>query len=117
MRELDESAGGGLDDVDGVELGALGIDGIGDQAVVWAVGDAGDAEISVRLGERVAVEQDLLLAAFARLAAEERMLAAGDEAGVIGEGPVGSGNAGIVLLDAALHLGEERRLELLRCRP
>ena len=39
------------------------------------------------------------------------MLTADDEASVIGEGPIGSRNADIVLLDAALHLGEELRLK------
>ena len=80
--------------------------------MVGAVGDAGDAEISVRLGERIAVEQDLLLAAGARHAAEQRMLPANDEAAVIGESAVRSRHAGVVLLDTALHLGEQLRLEL-----
>ena len=114
MRESRRAAGGGLDDVDRVELRALGIDGIGDQPVVGAVGDAGDAEIGVRLGERIAVEQDLLLAAVARHAAEQRMLPADDEAAVIGEGAVRSRHAGVILLDTALHLGEQLRLELFR---
>ena len=110
---IDEFAGGGLDYVHRVEFRALGIDGIGDQAMVRAVGDAGQAEIGMRLGERVAVEQHMFLAAIARLPAKERMLTADDEASVISEGPIGRGNADIVLLDAALHLGEELRLKRL----
>ena len=80
--------------------------------MVWAVGDAGDAEISVRLGKRVAIKQDLLVAALARHAAVKRMLPANDETVVIGESPVGSRNPGVILFDTALHLGEQRRLEL-----
>ena len=109
---IEESAGRSLDDVDRVEFGAFGIDGVGDQSVVGAVRDAGDAEISVRLGERVAVEQDLLFSAGARHAAEQRVLPADDEAAVIGESSIRSRNAGVIFLDAALHLGEQLRLDL-----
>ncbi len=83
--------------------------------MIGAVGDIGDAEIGVRLGERVAVDQDLLLAAAPAvgLAAEQGMLAADLVARVVGEGAVRRGHARIVLLDAALHLGEERLLQRL----
>src|SRR3989304_1009720 len=107
---IDQSTASGLDDFARVELRALGIDSISDQAVVGAVDDAGDAEIGMGLRQRIAVEENLLLPAVPGLSTEERMLAADDEARVVGEGPIGRRVADIVLLDAALHLGEERFL-------
>ena len=73
--------------------------------------DAGDAEIGVPMCQRIAVDKDFLFAALTGLAAEQRMLTAGDEARVVGEGSVGSGDARIVLLDAALHLDKELLLQ------
>ena len=75
--------------------------------------DIGDAEISVVLGKRVAVDQDLLLTAIPLHSTEQRVLPAGDEARVVGKRPVGRGNRGIVFLDAALHLGKEALLQRL----
>ena len=110
---IDDGAGLRLDDVHREELRALGVDRVGDQCVVGAVRDVGDAEIGVVAGKRVAVDQELLGAAVSRRAAEQRMLTAGDEARVVGEGAVGRGDRGVVLLDAALHLGEEQLLQRL----
>jgi hypothetical protein len=67
---IDHRAAVGFDDVDRVELGALGIHGVGNEAMIGAVSDACDAEISVRLCQRVPVHQHALLAAVARPAAK-----------------------------------------------
>jgi len=77
---------------------------------------AGIAELEERLafGERVAVEQHgagSLVSGGA--AADQRMLAAFPEPGVIGKRPVGRRDGGIVLLDAPAHLGDEAALERL----
>ncbi len=108
---IDELPGRRLDNVHRIELGALGIDRIGDQAVVRAVRDARNAEVGVRLGERVAVDQHLLLAARPRHAAEQRMLTARHVARVIGKPTVRRGHRGVVFLDAPLHLGEQALLQ------
>jgi hypothetical protein len=67
---IDHRAAVGFDDVDRVELRALGIHGVGNEAVIGAVSDACDAEISVRLCQRVPVHQHAPLAAVARPAAK-----------------------------------------------
>ena len=109
---IDDGAGRGLDDVHGAEFRALGIDGISDEPVVGAVRDIGDAEIGVVLGESVAVDQNLLIAAAPREPAEQRVLTAGHEARVVGERAVRRRHRRIVFLDASLHLGEELLLQL-----
>jgi hypothetical protein len=76
--------------------------------------DAADPEIGLALGLLVAVDQDGLLAALARDAEEARLLAAGAEGGAVGEGPVLHRHGGIVLLDAALHLGKQRLAQFFR---
>ncbi len=76
---IEKHAGRGLDYVDGIEFGALDVDGVSDQPVIGAVTDAGDAEISMRLRKGVAVDQNLLIAAGERSPAEDWMLAADHE--------------------------------------
>ena len=88
---IDEGAGFRIDHADGVKLGAVGVDGIGDQPVIRAVSDAGDPEICVLGRKRVAVDEDALLAALAGDPAKEGMLPAGDEAGVIRVGAIRGG--------------------------
>ena len=75
--------------------------------------------------ERVTVKQQLLLRLdirrrrgmgvrrIARLPAQQRVLPLLAIAHVIGVGPIGVGHGRIVLLDAALHLGEQRFLQSL----
>ena len=53
---IDNGAGFRLDDLDRVELRAFGVDGVGDELVVGAMRDIGDAEIGVVLGKSVAVD-------------------------------------------------------------
>ena len=67
------------------------------------------AEVEERLAsrERIAVEQHLLGAAVARRAADHGMLPAIAIATEIGIRPVGRGHRGVVLLDAAPHLGKQ----------
>ena len=84
--------------------------------MVGAVIDAAEGEIGVTLGERVTVEQQRLLAAIARCAAEERVLTPLAKAPVIGEGAVRRRDGGIILLDPPAHLrtqglaqGDQRR--------
>jgi hypothetical protein len=62
----------------------------------------------------VAIKQNPCLPAITRLAAEQRMLTACDEADEIGPGAVRRGNGGIVLLDAPFHFLEKRLLERRR---
>ena len=62
-------------------------------------------------GEGVAVEDRLGRAAFPRLPADQRVLAALAMAAEIGVGPVGGGYGRIVFLDAALHLREQDVLQ------
>ncbi len=109
---IDDGAGRGLDDVNGAEFRALCIDGISDEPVVGAVRDIGNAEIGMVLGECVAVDQNLLIAAVAREPAEQGMLTARHEARVVGERAVRRRHRGIVFLDTFLHLGEELLLQL-----
>ena len=60
---------------------------------------------ALRLG--IAVEKDLGLPAVARLAADERVLAALAVAGRVGEGAVDLRHGPVVLLDAAAHFGDD----------
>ena len=73
----------------GAEFRALGVDGIGDEPVVGAVGDIGDAEIGVsRLASALPSIRIRSSPPPRGHAAEQRMLTAVDEARVVGEGPV-----------------------------
>ncbi len=74
------------------------------------------AEIPVRLalGLDIAVEEDGLGAPVARSAAEQRILAAGNEARVVGERAVRRRHRAVVLLEPALHLGKEIALQQVR---
>jgi hypothetical protein len=66
-----------------------------------------ELEIGLAGGERVAVEQNFLRPAATRFAAYDRMLAAFAIAREIRKGTVRARHRGVVLLDAALHLGEQ----------
>ena len=72
----------GLDHVDGVVLRALAIVGIGHEPVVGAMRERADVEIGVGLRQRIAVDQDPLIAAVAGDAAQDWMLPAFDVARV-----------------------------------
>ena len=90
---------------------ALGVGAPGLQLVVVRVPAAAELEIFVVLGERIAVEHDVALAAVARHAAEQLVLAAFAELAEIGERSVRRRHAGIVLLDPAAHLAHQRLLQ------
>ncbi|MGY3645829.1 hypothetical protein ACVWW2_001120 [Bradyrhizobium sp. LM4.3] len=96
---------------DGEIFRALGVGAPGLQLVVVRVPAAAEFEICVVLGERIAVEHDMALAAVARHAAEQLVLAAFAELAEIGELTVGRRHAGIVLLDPPPHLAHQRLLE------
>jgi len=72
-----------------------------------------EVEEGVALCLLVPVEHDRLGAAVPGPAADEGMLAPLTVTGEIGEGAVRLGNGGIVLLDAAPHLGHKPGLEIL----
>src|SRR5450432_2752656 len=74
---------------------------------------AGVEKLEKRLarGARVAVKQDRLLAAAARLAAENLVLAAWAKARVIGEGAVGLRHFAVVFLQPRAHLSRELALQ------
>ena len=63
-----------------VELGALVVDGVGEEAVIRAVGVGAELPVDLALRLLVAVEQHLLGATFARAPVEPGVLAAGDVA-------------------------------------
>ena len=107
-------AGCQVADADREKLRPLVVDGIGQEFVVGAVRRRADLPIAPALGLLVAVEQDLLAAAPAPLPAQARILAAGDVAGEIFEGAVGSRHRAVVFLDARPHLGVERLLQRRR---
>ena len=96
-------AGLGIAKGEPVVFGTGKIDGIGNEPVVRAVGASGDAAVRLALRQAVAVEQDSLFA-FAVLAAETRVLAAGYKPGVVGKRTVGSRRSRIVFLDSGAHL-------------
>src|SRR3546814_6173477 len=68
--------------IDAIALGAVAVDGVGQQPVVGAVLAGGDPEVALALGLAVAVEQHFLsrLAVADRAPAEHRVLPAGLEA-------------------------------------
>src|SRR5215510_3701393 len=65
-------------------------------------------------GDAVAIEEDFFLAAVARLATDQRMLAPRLETGEIGEGAVRLRHARLILLHAAAHLLHEPLLQFPR---
>ncbi len=122
----DEAAGGALDrvgqhragrkilQVDLVVLRSLIVGGVGEQGVVGTVLGRPNLEEGVALGQGVDVEQDLLGPVLpAGRAGVDRVLAAGLEPGVVGPGTVRIGDRGVVLLDPAAHLGQQRFLQRL----
>ena len=76
--------------------------------MVGRVNRLADVEKFRAFGERVAVEQDFFIAAFALAAAIERMLAAVAIALEISEGAVRRRRVRVVFLDAPAHFGDER---------
>ena len=98
------------------ELRALVVEGVGHQPVIVAPNRRTQREERLARRHRVAIEQHRGLAAVARLPADARMLPAHNVAREIGVGAIGRGHGGVVLLDAALHLLEQRVLQRLRIR-
>ena len=97
---------------DGVVFRTLLIGGPGVELVVGAVAGRADLEEGLALGKRVFVQQHLFAAVLAAGAARvQRMLGPDLVADIIVPGAVGGRDAGIVLLDATLHLGEQLRLQ------
>ncbi len=106
-------AGFDLADMDAVDFRPLGVFRPREQAVVFAVRDRRGGEEGMALRARRQVEQHLFGAAGAGRAGDDRMLGARIEAAVIGVGAVRRGHGRVVVLDPALHFGEQRRLEVL----
>ncbi|MET4602231.1 hypothetical protein ABIB90_001698 [Bradyrhizobium sp. JR4.1] len=96
---------------DGEIFRAFGVGAPGLPPVVVRVPAAAEFEICVVLGERIAVEHDVALAAIAWHAAEQLVLAAFAEFAEIGEGTIRRRHAGIVLLDPPPHLAHQRLLK------
>ena len=101
-------AGREVADADDVQLGACRVGAPGELAVIGRGPGFVDAEEGAVAPLGIAVEHDLLDAVLARLAAEERLLAALAMTRVVEPRPVGDGHRGIVLLHAAAHLRDER---------
>ncbi len=78
-------AGGDVAQADGVKLRAFVVGRIGQQVVIRTLLETAKVPVRLALSLAVAVEQDDFLAALARLPADERILAAGDETAEIGE--------------------------------
>ena len=83
----------------------------GFKPVVGRMPGAAEPEVVVLGGEFVAVEDDFGLAAVARAAPEQFVLAAFAEFSHVGESAVRRGHAGIILLDAPAHLLDQRFLQ------
>ena len=90
---------------------ALDVGAPGREPVVVGMARAAELEIVMGLGELVAVEHDVRLAAVARPAAEQFVLAALAELAEVGERTVRRRHAGIVLLDPPAHLRDQRLLQ------
>ena len=103
-------------EADGVKLRPLVVAGVGEEPVIGAVLEAAQVPVGLALGLAVAVEQDRFVPAGAGPAADQRILSAGDEAGVVGEGPIGGRDGAVVLLEAAAHLAEQVVLQPARLR-
>ncbi|GJE60396.1 hypothetical protein MPOCJGCO_2508 [Methylobacterium trifolii] len=101
----------------GVEFRSLGVGAPGQPGMVVRMDGGGDLEERQPRALPVAVHEDGLLGRprrvvarhgrAARAAADQGMLPAVAVAGVVGEGPVGFGDAAVVLADAPAHLGDE----------
>ena len=98
---------------DGEILRAAQVGAPGFEAMVRRMLRLAEIEILRRLGQRVAVEDDLGIAAVARRAADQLVLAALAIFPEIGERTVRLRHARIVLLDAPAHLGDQRLLQRL----
>ena len=81
--------------------------------MIGRVRGGADAEKRFAGGERVAIEQSLRGAAGAGLAADQWMLAAFAMPAEIGKRSVRGGNARVIFLDPAPHLGKQRVLQRL----
>ena len=86
----------------------------GFQPVVGRVPPPAELEEGRALGEFVAVEDDLQVAAVARRAADQLVLAALPVLPQVGERSVGLRHALVVLLDAPTHLADQGLLQSLR---
>ncbi len=90
---------------------ALDVGAPGDEPVVGRMPAAAEPEIVVCLGELIAVEHDMALAAVPRHAAEQLVLSALAEFAEIGKRTVRRGHAGIVFLDPPAHLLDQCLLQ------
>src|SRR5216683_7050434 len=124
----DDVAAGLLDDVrqvfaglpashaDGEILRAAQIGAPGFEEMVRRMPRVAEIEIFRRLGQGIAVKDDLGLAAVARRAADQLVLATLAIPPEVSERPVRLRHARIVFLDAPAHLGDQRLLQRLRRR-
>ena len=104
-------ARGDVAHADRIHLGALVVGAPGEFPVIGRMARAREVEERFRVGALVAVEQHRFLAARARPAAEDALLAAVAEARIIGPGAVRLGNLAVVLLQPRAHLAHELALK------
>ena len=102
---------GPVADANGEIFRALGVRTPGMEPVVRGMPAAAELEIFVVGRQRIAVENDLHLAAVARGAAEHFVLAAFAEFAQIGERAVRRRHAGIVFLDSPAHFRDQLLLQ------
>jgi hypothetical protein len=99
-------------DVQVKDPGAGRVDSVGQEGIVWAGLKHGDAAVALAFGQRILIEQHFLVRFRLILSTtEDTILAAGLHAPVVGILTEGFGDAGVILLDASLHLLEELLLE------
>ena len=139
VRRENEVAGGAVDhlgqhlagrqilDVDLVDLGTLGVLGIGEKAVIRAVARGGHFRIGLALGQLVGVQQQLRRGSHDEIlrhrltihhpgaltldAHVAGVLIAGLVFDVVVPAAIRRGNRAVVFLDAAAHLAEQRLLQ------
>ena len=82
--------------------------------MIWAM--LGTAQIPIRLvfGLRVSIKQHTLRAAFARCASDEGVLAAEHKVRIVSKRAIRCRYGAVILLQAPLHLREERILQVTR---
>ena len=93
------AAGREIPQPDGEEFGARFIDRISEEPVIGRMARRTELEERKARGERLAIDQELLLAASARPPNEAGMLSAASPPAIIEERPVGNGRRRILILD------------------
>ena len=116
-RGVDDAVGevlprGEIAHAKGQELRAELVGAPGELGVIGRMARRREAEEGLAGGERVAVDEDRLLAAVARPAAEDAVLAARAEPRIIGPGTVGLRRLAVVLLDPRPHFGDQGFLQV-----